>query len=224
MKNYIEKIHEIKWSEISPFQIMFASLVFAKEFSQTARYFISDKPGFGSTSQFREFIAGEIDTDNLVYDDYNRQGDHWEFLTHFMSKDNFRDKLKKHHAVTSGKLRNSFGLEEYGVEIFFDDSLTTKAIDQYQNYIETLHGEHRMATLVSREKYLHGIFQKVLESHDWDTLGFGFFRYFLERHIELDSSENGHDNLMSQVLDLEKYDFYMITFWHFRWKIYATLK
>lgn len=69
------------------------------------------------------------------------------------------------------------------------------AIAAYTSIVSTMSPEHRAQTIFSREKELPGIFEEILAAHDWDALGFGFYRYYLERHIELDSGEGGHGEL-----------------------------
>ena len=50
-------------------------------------------------------------------------------------------------------------------------------------------------SIFSREEELSGIFKKVLQAKDWSAPGLSAFKFFLERHIALDSEEGGHHDL-----------------------------
>jgi hypothetical protein len=50
-------------------------------------------------------------------------------------------------------------------------------------------------TVFSREEELTLIFEKIVAAHDWDTLGFGFYKYYLKQHILFDSGDSGHAHL-----------------------------
>ncbi len=78
-------------------------------------------------------------------------------------------------------------------------------------------------TIISREQELPGIFQKILFAHDWDALGFGSYRYYLARHIQLDSQESGHGDLTTQFS--QEHNFELSTevldrFWSARFALY----
>ena len=64
--------------------------------------------------------------------------------------------------------------------------------------IELFSPEERAMTVFAREQRGIGEKSRVLPSHDWDALGLGYFRYYLERHVELDSQEGGHGSLVDQ--------------------------
>jgi hypothetical protein len=71
----------------------------------------------------------------------------------------------------------------------------------YAKYLATVEGfsaQERAITIISREQELPGIFERILAAHDWEKLGFGFYEYYLSRHIELDSTNGGHGDLTKQ--------------------------
>lgn len=67
---------------------------------------------------------------------------------------------------------------------------------EYQDAVEAL-GDNkvRAMTIFSREQELPDIFKNILAAHDWEALGLGFYKYYLERHMELDSQDGGHAEL-----------------------------
>lgn len=197
-QSYINQIRNIDWSRIDPLQIICVSLFFAKEFTQSVR---ACMPHYGHLPEFQQFIAGEIDTNNLSYEDYHATADHWQFLNHFLLKESPSEHIEK--AYTS---------YEYVAYTFFIDAAYTPM---------------KLLTLVSRERELQGIFEKILHAHDWDVLGYGFYKYFLERHLELDGEEGGHEDMMSKVISLdsltEESQELLRIFWKLRAEIYMTL-
>lgn len=181
-------INNLDWSQADPKIIVLLSLFFAKEFSKTTRRCL-DK--YGEIPEFQQFIAGEIDTSNLVYEDYNGTADHYKFLEHFM-----------------GELEDQ----------------DTRSMKKYLKKTEKLSVEECMASLVSREEELHGIFEKIVVAHDWEKLGLGFFKYFLERHIELDSDEDeGHQELTKNLINLSEHKKSLDSFWKLRLNVYLEL-
>ncbi len=75
-------------------------------------------------------------------------------------------------------------------------------------------------TIFSREHELPNIFEKILTAHNWNALGFGFYKYYLERHIELDGGEGGHANL---VADFETDNKVLLKFYKARLELYQSL-
>lgn len=217
-KESIQKIHDLDWSKAQPARIIKQALFFAKEFPGTAR---ECGKTYSGIPEFESFIAGELDTDNLQFADYNQKADHYLFLDHFYHGKHDRGiypEISIGHDVcidAMGRDKLSFKKEEI-------------ACKQYLHFIENMYGTNAyddimMATLVSREVSLKGIFQKILKAHDWDELGYGYYKYFLERHIELDSADGGHEELTSRLVDLEDYELWLGIFWDKRWRVYKTL-
>lgn len=108
--------------------------------------------------------SGELQTDNMALEDYSKKGDHWEFLEHFIAK----------------------------YKIMPVRSSITDAMKEYVHLVEELADADRAMTVFSREEELALIFEKIIAAHDWDALGFGFYKYYLKQHILFDSGEKGH--------------------------------
>ncbi len=196
----IALINGLDWSQVEPEHLIQISLNFAIEFAQTVHDCI---PTYHSNPLFQEFISGEIATNNLQYEDYHKTADHWEFLFHFV--DNKTIALKT--------------LLDLGVR----DSHLFHVIKDYLQFVRPLPPDEKLATLVSREHELHGIFENMLDAHDWESLGYGFFSYFLERHIQLDSEDGGHDEIAKRLLNVKKFDKTLERFWYLRYQVYINL-
>lgn len=114
----------------------------------------------------KEMSSEELDTTNLKYEDYKGPGDHAEFLAHFINK--------------------------YDVKC----SLNIEAIsDEYFHYCRSLDDGSRAMTIFSREEELSGIFNRILSNENFNTPALKAFKYFLERHVVLDSKMGGHHDL-----------------------------
>jgi hypothetical protein len=200
MKQSINNIKKNKWELIDPLHLIHVGFFFAREFAATGRDCI---PIYYDIQAFRQFIEGEIDTDNLAYDDYNQKGDHWEFLAHF---------IKKIHR----KNRQRIFLPEWMTDM-------EKKYEFYANHVRSYTIAEKLATLVSRERELHGIFEHILTAHDWDALGYGFYKYFLQRHIQLDTEDRGHGEITADLIDLEFHQDALTAFWYYRWRVYQSL-
>jgi len=116
----------------------------------------------------QEMARGELKTGNLQYGDYEESGDHSEFLAHFLTK--------------------------AGMKISPE---VAAAIAGYLEACRALPPEVRAKSVFSREEELSGIFEAILENEHWTTETLQAFRYYLQRHIELDREEGGHADLVS---------------------------
>ena len=109
-------------------------------------------------------------TGNLHFEDYDQVGDHADFLWHFIQKHGILAKVPQ-------EVRESVGA--------------------YLQAVECLPRAVRVMSIVSRERELSGIFERILEAPDWSLPGLAAFRYYLEEHIKLDSNEGGHADLLA---------------------------
>lgn len=200
MKQSINNIRNYDWKSAHPLSIIYITFFFAREFADTTRACVST---YGHIPAFQQFIAGEIDTDNLIYQDYNRTGDHWEFLAYFIQK-------------IHPKNRQRVFLPEWMTDM-------EKKCEIYADYIGFYTTAEKLATIISRERELHRIFEHILSAHDWDSLGYGFYKYFLERHIQLDSQEGGHEEITADLINLELHQDALTAFWYYRWRAYQSL-
>lgn len=147
---------------------------------------------FPCATDLHKMGAGELNTDNMQFGDYSLRGDHWQFLGHFL-------KTAMRYPISP---------------------LDHKANKRYRFYIDLLQPRDRGTTIYSREQELPNIFREILAAHDWEGLGLGFFQYYLERHIELDSQEGGHANL---VKSYPLYPDVLDKFWVARLKLYKDI-
>jgi hypothetical protein len=189
-KLLVQQIRELPWHTYKPKSIMYLSWCTAVEFAESLRCAILAYP---DNENLKEMAEGELNTDNLSYDDYNRNGDHQDFLSHFLDKNVYMSNI-------SDEVFNARKAYWEGVKALGDDTV-------------------RAMTIFSREQELPGIFEVILKSHDWKK--FPWFRYYLERHIELDSQDGGHAELTKEFpLDesvLEK-------FYQLRLDLYKSLE
>lgn len=168
-KQIVRVIAGLKWENLSTTELqelMVLSAYAAREFAESLRIALNLYP---KSSNFQEMARGEINTDNLVFDDYNQMGDHADFLWHFIDK--------------------------YGCINLYPE--VQKAGEIYISQVRALSSEVRAMSVVSRERELPGIFRRVLEAKDWSTPSLGAFQYYLTEHIRLDSMEGGHGDLLA---------------------------
>lgn len=167
-KDKVRQIRHLPWSRYHPSSIALISLFSAKEFAASLRCALETYP---NDPQLKQMAEGELQTNNLVYSDYNKVGDHWEFLDHFLRRGSGRNfKFEEQKAL------------EFGV-------------GQYLRTVESMTSEERAMTVFSREHELPRIFLAIRQAHPWGGFGYNFYRYYLQRHIELDSGEGGHGEL-----------------------------
>ncbi len=162
------EIKNLPWEKFKPKGIIQLSLETANEFAASLR--CAEKV-YPDNADLKKMIAEELKTDNLNYGGYSKKGDHWEFLFHFFEK-----------ASGYSDLSDVCRLRNYSIETYH------KKVSAFDN-------AQRAMTIFSRETELPGIFSKIIKAHDWDSLGLGFYKYYLERHIELDSQSGGHGDL-----------------------------
>ncbi len=166
-KQIVAQIRDLHWHKLKDFemqQLMYLAYISALEFAESLRIverLYSDNPSV------RKLVAGELQTDNLRFGDYDKQGDHAAFLEYFLRSDNIQPR------------------EE-----------VRKAGDIYMMSCRRYSEEVRAMSVFSREEELSGIFERILEALNWSGTALQAYRYFLETHIRLDSSEGGHHDLI----------------------------
>lgn len=147
---------------------------------------------YADDSRLREMAEGELKTGNMTYGDYTSSGDHWEFLDHFIKKLDI--KPSSEHLLL--------------------------AIRDYTDALEEGPPEERAMTVFSREEELTLIFRKIVKAHDWDALGYGFYRHYLESHILFDSGDGGHHHLTKHF---PLHEAVLDKFYTIRLKLYMAL-
>ncbi|MEJ0053675.1 MAG: hypothetical protein WDN10_03030 [bacterium] len=163
-KELVKQIAGLPWQDADPRDIILLSLATAKEFASSLRAGVELYP---EDSRMMEMVSGELETDNMTFDDYVSKGDHWQFLDHFVKK----------YSIASSKPE------------------VEAASQEYVHAVETLSPADRAMTVFSREEELTSIFEKVVAAHDWEKLGYGFYLYYLKQHIFFDSGDGGHHHL-----------------------------
>lgn len=174
LKDVIEQIVRLPWKEMNPYVIAYASLGTGEEFAESL---ICAQEIFPDNNLLNQVIEGELWTDNLQFEHYASSGHHVHFLFDFF--------------LTKGLF----------------PQVSTKVADAvvvYLEYVRSLTKEQRAMTVFSREQELPVIFSAILKSHSWDGLGLSFYAHYLSKHIEWDSGENGHGDLIKDFdLDID---------------------
>lgn len=147
---------------------------------------------YPNDTRLADMASGELKTTNIEFDDYRRAGDHWEFLDYFIHK---------------------LPIEPSGEKIAL-------AIRDYTDAVEDFPAEERAMTVFSREEELTLIFRKIVKAHDWDALGYGFYKHYLESHILFDSGDGGHHHLTEHF---PLHEDVLDRFYEIRFKLYASL-
>lgn len=167
--DFVARIRDLKWSKLTARElqsVMILSGYAAREFAESLRIALRLHPTSG---ELAEVAAGEIQTINLRFGDFARPGDHADFLWHFIDKYHLVEKCPR-EVVEAG--------------------------EQYATAVRRLSDDVRAMSIFSREHELPDIFREVLKVVDWSADGLAAYRYYLSRHILLDSQPGGHAELL----------------------------
>lgn len=191
---WIDKIVDLPFKDLESQDLVlmcYLSWVTAVEFAEALRL---AEGIYGDHAGLQDLIAGELQTDNLDYDDYHRVGDHHEFLAHFLAKYGHTDELEAK-------------LGAYAAE--------------YLSQCRALDDETRAATIFSREEELPRIFSCFLTApeQNWEIPVLNAYRYYLDRHIALDSGEGGHAELVGDLSVDDRVE----SFYHARFRLYRCI-
>jgi hypothetical protein len=195
----VQLIHKLGWSNLSLATLqwlMYISFVTAKEFAESLRIALREYPG---DAMLEQMAAGELCATNLNFrywknsDGVVTKGDHWEFLKYYL--DIWAD-------------RPPFSVVQAG--------------NSYTETVELLSPKVRAMTIFSRERELPGIFTAILTAPAWENhdlpIHLAAFRYYLQRHIELDSQAGGHAELVSHQPVTEA----VVPFYEARLRLYTS--
>lgn len=188
----IEAIKSLRWADLGPAelqQVMILSGFAAREFAESLRLALKRYP---DSTNLRSVGMGELQTKNLQFGDYERSGDHADFLWHFIGQN---------------------GL------IYTCPREVVKAGVHYENAVHALPAHLRVMSIFSRERELPGIFSEILRAKNWEAPGLSAYRYYLERHIVLDSQRGGHGELLSGFTVDES----VTTFYEIRLELYRCV-
>ncbi len=187
-KEIVKQLLSIDWSKIQTekqlTELMFLSLVTAIEFQGSLRI---ARDLYPANKNLREMADGELQTNNLIFSDYNYVGDHWEFLQHFLNK--------------AGVIKEGWKVQ---------DELSNISEDVYRSALKysicifaDMSYEDRAMSIFSREEELSKIFSDMLEKIPVFKSKklpehLRAYKYYLERHIALDSEVGGHQDLVKE--------------------------
>lgn len=173
----IEQILAIKWDQLDLNQLtglMYLSFVSAMEFAESLRMARTLYP---SSQSLDCMILGEIDTNNLSFHPYHQYGDHSDFLIHFLCRADVWTQISE-KCMAAGQI--------------------------YLKSIQRMSPETRAASVFHREQTLPNIFGLILENKVFYypnlPVHLQAYRHYLERHIQLDTEENGHGDLTRPLL------------------------
>lgn len=170
-KQIVEEIKNLAWEKLSAKELqelMYLGAVAAVEFAEALRVALTLYP---KDSNLLAMAAGELETDNLVLEDYSARADHLEFLKHFLKKYNLEQAVSPETVIAGAT---------------------------YISECRKLSAETRAMSVFSREEELSNIFNKILQAPDWDAPGLEAYKYFLERHIHIDTDEGGHHDMVKK--------------------------
>jgi hypothetical protein len=145
---------------------------------------------FPNDHLLKSMAAEELQTNNLQFGTWKKTGDHWEFLHHFLKQS------KK-------------------------PLLVLQACKNYRKTIRAFTPKLRAMSIFSREEDLPHIFSKILASSVWKSnlpIHLQAFRFYLLKHVELDSKEGGHGDMVSHLTTTNELD----VFYKARLKLYIN--
>lgn len=173
MNNYkevVEKICQLPWQDLPPEGLQNLMHLSYHSALEFAEALKITLRLYPNDLSLKAMAEGELGTDNLQYSDYRKVADHSEFLKHFIDNE---DVQCPQNIISAAK--------------------------NYRRFCAAQNDVTRAASIFSREEELSGIFECILTAKDWSAPGLGAFRYYLQRHIYLDSAPGGHRDLIKQL-------------------------
>jgi hypothetical protein len=167
----VTRILSLPWNKLTQQDLeslMVVSLETAQEFAESLRAALTIFP---NDHLLKSMAAEELQTNNLQFDTWKKTGDHWEFLSHFLSN---REK----------------------------SLLVLAACERYRKTVRALTSSTRAMSIFSREEMLPRIFSQILTAPIWKAplpLYLQAFRFYLIKHVELDSKDGGHRDMVSHL-------------------------
>ncbi len=168
-KKVVGDITNLNWKSLEEPQLMrlmYLSRAAAVEFAEALREGLKV---YKQDPDLQGMARGELKTDNLRFSDYEKRGDHWEFLDHFLTKAGYTPDA---------------GLKD--------------SANRYIETCRKMDSKVRAHTVFSREHELGAIFDAILQNEHWTTETLLAYRHFMERHIQLDTEEGGHGDAVSK--------------------------
>ncbi len=192
-KKTIARIMALPWQSLDEqglLRLMMLSCMAAQEFAESLRIALGLYPDHQA---LRAMSRGELKTDNLRFGDYDRVGDHWEFLFYHLM-----------------------------AQPISDPPDIAEAAVRYLTSVRRLTPAVRAMSIFSRERELEAIFGRILSAgqQHWQSSGTLLaFHYYLQRHIALDSEDGGHADLLSGMPVDDRVD----EFYQARLKLYEPI-
>lgn len=166
-KSVVRQIRQLPWTKLDPGELQRLMQISHVYACEFAEALRIALELYPDHVQLAQMARGELATRNLAFRNYTLRGDHSHFLEYF--------------------LRQS--------DIEADAELRSRSKD-YLAACRALDAPTRAMSVFSREAELSDIFREILHAHDWSAPGLDAFRFYLERHIEFDSTDGGHCDLV----------------------------
>lgn len=189
-KKLVEEIKDLKWENLEAQDLQRLMYLSCVSAREFADALTTALALYPDNKDLQKMATGELRTDNIALDDYKKKGDHADFLEHFIRKN---------------------GLDS-------DTNLVEHA-EAYLKACEALDPQTRAMTIFSREEELSGIFKRILTAKDWSAPGLEAFKFYLEKHIKLDSEKGGHHDLTKELPIDER----ITPFYEARLKMYEAI-
>lgn len=189
-KALVEQIKALPWESLDPQELQQLMYLAWIAAQEFAEALRIARRLYPKDENLKRMAAGELKTKNLDFDGYNKRGDHSEFLKNFLDKIGFQP----------------------------DENLRRHG-EEYLEACRALNDKTRAMSVFSREEELSGIFARILQAQDWSAPGLEAFRYFMEKHIQLDSEEGGHHDLTKGF----PVDYHVQPFYRARLKMYEAI-
>lgn len=193
----IKLILGLNWKKLTTFQelteLMYLSWIAATEFAQSLRLALEV---YKDDKMLQKLAKEELHTNNLRFKGYKDRADHSDFLFYFLSTIKMFD---TNACVEPGMLRPE----------------VIKVGREYMRRVEMIKKSTRVMSIPSREKELSGFFAQILKNPLFKAknlpLHLQAYKYFLERHIRIDSKPGGHRDLSKHITVTDKVEvFYNI--------------
>lgn len=179
-KQKVEEIRSLQWEVLSSQELQTLMILSAYAAREFAESLRIAIKLHPRSKKLGEMAKGELETSNLQFGGYTSTGDHADFLW---------------HSIRTHQL-------EIPLQVY-------QAGETYLERVRALPPHVRASSIFSREIELPKIFERVLSAKDWNAKGLDSFRYYLEKHIELDSEKGGHADLVHHLkIDERVIDFY----------------
>ena len=178
-KNIVKQIQDLRWQNLGDGDLQRLMVLSGYSALEFAKSLRLSLLLHPENHALQEMAREELQTDNLTYGGYQKRGDHADFLWHFIRE----NELVQEDLRVVGR--------------------------DYMRRVDALPDETVVMSIVSREQELPGIFTRILTAPRWQAPGLPEFKYYLQRHIALDSAEGGHaDMLRGMPVDDRLIDFY----------------